>query len=85
MGSIPLKSVSLTFFRTPVEKNARMGMMAIMPMSPTHSTIVNSTHHKPMVTKQTKVTQYCLRVNLSLDARMGLISSSDPSGVRPGR
>ena len=79
------KSVGLTFLRTPVEKNARMGMIAMTPMSPTHSTIVSSMHHKPMVTKQTKVTQYCLRVNLSLDARMGLISSSDPSGVIPGR
>lgn len=85
MRRAPFPSGRLTFFRTPVEKNATTGIRAMTPMSPTYSSISCSTHHKAMVTRHTKDTQYCLSENGSLVERIGRISMSpSPSGDRAG-
>jgi len=62
------------------------GKMAMTPISPTTLWIACSTHHKPMVSRQTNATQYCLRVKDSLVGRIALISIyPSPSGERAGR
>ena len=74
-----------TFFNTPVEKNASTGISAITPISPTHRSMLCSTHHNPMVTMHTKVTHHCSTVNFSLVGLIPLISiSPSPSGQRSG-
>jgi len=74
-----------TFFKTFVEKNKTRGIKAMTPMSPTSPLIVCSIHHKAIVRRHTKVTQYCLTVKGSFVGRIALISMSpSPSGDRPG-
>lgn len=74
-----------TFFKTPVPKNATMGIMAITPISPTQSSTSVSTHHSAIVTRHTTVTHHCFFVNASLVGRIGRISiSPSPSGERAG-
>lgn len=75
-----------TFFSTPVAKNATIGTIAMIPMSPTKPSISCSKHQRAIVNKQTNVTQYCVRVKDSLVGRIGRISiSPSPSGERAGR
>ena len=75
-----------TFFSTPVEKNATMGIIAIMPMSPTTFSIECATHHSAIVTRHTAVTHHCFALKRSFGARTGLmLISPSPVGDRAGR
>jgi hypothetical protein len=82
----PPKKETLTFFNTPVPKNATIGTIATTPISPTHSSIPLSTHHNPIVTTHTPVTHHCLPVNPSFVGLIALISKyPSPSGALSGR
>ena len=75
-----------TFVKTPVPKNAMTGMIAMMPMSPTQSSIECAKHNNAMVTMHIMDTHHCLMEKRSFEGRIDLISRSpSPVGRCVGR